>query len=314
MPLFQYDPKLIRIIGSADRRIKSDLRRTAPFMAEKTESWMRHCYGEVALSDYFSHPEAYPMFLLPWLLEETIVPDHDLEFQSNVVYSTLNGFHYIRLIDNLMDGDVTSELELLPVLAYFHSNFQSPYQRYFEFGHPFWSTFASVWLETAEVTCRDGDCQQIGRDDFVQVSAKKTGATKIPVAGVCYKHSREDLLPLWSQFIDTFGCWNQMQNDLFDWRTDLSKNVATYFTSEAKRRKRAEEAEAEWVMREGFDWGINELAAWSSEMRTLGRELQTKLLIAYLDNREAVIAERSVAVAEGFAEWSKLVAVLGHLH
>lgn len=312
--MFQYDPKLIEIIGSADQRIKSELRRAAPFMAEKTEAWMRHCYGEGALSAYFSHPEAYPMFLLPWLLEETIVPDHDLEFQSDVAYSTLNGFHYIRLIDNVMDGDVTSEVELLPILGYFHSNFQSPYHRYFEFGHPFWNTFASVWLETAEVTYRDGSFQEVGRDEFIGVSARKTGATKIPIAAVCHRYSRLGLLTLWSQFVDVFGCWNQMQNDLFDWHRDLTSNVTTYFLAEGKRQKRADDTEAEWVMREGFDWGINELAAWSSEMRALGRELQTKLLIAYLENREAIIAERSVAVAEGFAEWAKLVAVLGRLH
>ena len=53
---------------------------------------------------YFLHPEAFPMVLLPWWLESTIHEPPARGFQRDIVYSSVSGYYFVRMIDDLMDG------------------------------------------------------------------------------------------------------------------------------------------------------------------------------------------------------------------
>lgn len=308
-----YDPELSHIIDTALARLHTVLAEAAPFMAPQIVDWMADTGQEpVEPADRFRHPDSFPMLLLPWWLEATLHPTPDSPFQADLVYSTLNGYLFIRLIDNVMDGHATVEPKLLPALGFFHTQFQIPYQPYFERCHPFWTFFQSIWFASADATVRDASLAEVDSAQFAQIAAHKTCAVKIPLAAVCYYCSRPDLITPWSQFADLFGCWHQMLNDLFDWHRDMEHRTNTYFLTEARRRKRSAESVAGWVIREGFEWGVDTLQSWMDELRALADTLGSPALVAYLDSREALLFERKEQVSAGFQSLMNLAAALQH--
>jgi len=307
-----YDQELSQLINAAISRIDDTLEEAAPFMAGQVSAWMRGL-SRRRPEAYFQHPLGFPMLLVPWWLEKAIHRQPDTAFQGDLVYSTINGYYHVRLIDNLMDGHATVELEMLPALSFFHTQFQAAYQRHFGHRHPFWEFFETVWLQSAEVTMRDASLSDVTREQFVEVAAKKTCAAKIPAAAVCYKYERQDLIGPWAQWLDLFGCWHQMWNDLFTWGRDIKNGTCTYFLSEAERSKVAGQSATEWVIKGGFEWGIRQLQDWMGELKDMASSLDSQDLLAYLDGREAMLLERSGQIANGMRSAARLVDALREL-
>jgi hypothetical protein len=222
----------------------------------------------------------------------------------------VNGYYYIRLLDNLMDGHATVELKLLPAAGFFHTQFQMAYQRYFEHSHPFWDFFARTWFYSAEATLHDAQLERVDEAQFRKVASQKVCAAKIPLAAVCYHSEREDLIEPWSSFLDALGGWHQMWNDVFDWNKDLKYHTRTYFLTEAEQRKRPEEGVAAWVVREGFEWGVSVLQTWMEELKARAKPLNSPDLLVYLDQREAMLARQREEVAVGLRHLSKLAEVM----
>jgi hypothetical protein len=305
-----YDPELKEAIISAVSRIGAEMGQKVPFMAERASAWMGELAGPAQLADYFLHPLAFPMLLLPWWVEKTCRAAPDLPFQSDLAYSTVNGYYYVRLIDNVMDGDVNIDLKLLPALNFFHSQFQAAYQSYFAAGHPFWNDFGKFWLRSGESAMQDASLPEIDQAQFTQIAAKKVCAAKIPVAAVCYRNDRPDLNQPWFRLVDLLGCWHQMLNDLFDWHKDLGHDAPTYFLSEAGRSKAVDESVAAWVVRKGFAWDSDTLGAWMAELKEMGGRLQSPDLWAYLEKREALFLDRQAEVTAGFENMARLLTAL----
>jgi hypothetical protein len=305
-----YDQELSRIIDAALSRLVSRMELSAPLMAEQVSRWMRSLC-QTSPRAYFEHPLGFPMLLFPWWLEKTLQQSPDRDFQTDLVYSTINGYYHIRLIDNLMDGHATVELGLLPALGFFHYQFQAPYQRYFDHQHPFWEHFERVWFQSAEVTIRDASLTDLSEEQFFQVAAKKTCAAQIPIVAVCYRFGREDLIDPWSRFLALFGRWHQMWNDVIGWRSDLKNQNRTFFLSEADRRRDSGEPVLEWVIRGGFDWGIGVCRAWMDELKGLARGLNSKDLQVYLEKREGLLLEHQEQMAYGLQSAVKLLGLLG---
>ena len=91
-------------------------------------------------------------------------------------------------------------------------------------------TSLRVWFHSAEVTMlRRVACQNSIRRSFNEIAAQKTCAAKIPLAAVCYKYGRTDVLPAWSRFLERYGWWGQMLNDTFDWLKDSQNNGRNVF-------------------------------------------------------------------------------------
>jgi hypothetical protein len=305
-----YDTELQDTITAAIARIEARMAEAVPFMAKRIGVWMRGLSGSTQPADYFLHPLAFPMLLLPWWVEKACRSDPDLPFQSDLAYSTLCGYYYIRTIDNAMDGDVDVDLELLPALSFFHSQFQFAYQRYFPASHPFWNSFHDIWWCGAEAAMHDASLRNSSRAQFMQVAAQKVCAAKIPVAGVCHRNGRPDMMDAWFQVVDLLGCWHQMLNDLLDWHKDMGHHNQTYFLSEAGRRRAAGEPVSTWVIREGFAWGCDLLHTWMAELVEMAQRLPSADLLAYLETREAMFSEREAQVQAGFQNMSRLLASL----
>lgn len=304
-----YEPALSRLISAAVSRLQADAAQAAPFLGQQITGWIRQLAGSREPEDYFKHPLAFPALLLPWWLEKSWTDAPDPSMQADLAYSTINGYYYIRLIDNLMDGHATVETGLLPALSFFHTRFQFIYQTYFQAGHPFWNYFQTVWFESAEAALKDASLARIEAAQFEQIAARKVCAARIPLAALCYRSGRTDLIEPWSRFVDLLGCWHQMLNDLLGWHRDLTRQTNTYFLSEAERRRRPDEPVAGWVTREGFSWALAQLENWMTALQQTTLELGSPELVNYLELRQAMLLKQQADVAAGLQHLAAIVAL-----
>jgi len=149
-----YSPALTTLLDQALTRLDDELRSAMPGSAPQIIAWTEQLAGASSRRHYFQHPVAFPSLLLPWwVLHRILTPRQvaDLDMQATLVYSTVNGYYYIRLIDNIMDAHAAVEKQLLPALNFFHTQFQSAYQLFFSAGHPFWPVFRQIWFLSAEM-------------------------------------------------------------------------------------------------------------------------------------------------------------------
>ncbi len=287
------------IVAVALERIRASLERGTPFMAERVRTWMESLRPGHPLEEYWTHPIGFPLLLAPWWLEQTLHRQLDSSFQLELICSAINMYYQLRLTDNIMDGDVPTDRTLLPALGFFHTGFQRPYHRYFGHEHPFWDYFAKVWFHSAEVTMLDSKMSDFDLVQFQQIAGHKTCAATIPLAAVCYRYERTDVLPAWSRFLELYGWWSQMSNDTFGWLKDSQNNAATFFLSESRRRKYPDESVTEWVIREGFEWAMETLETWMAELRALSRDLQNPAIVEHLDMRAAALAKNKSNFSKG---------------
>jgi hypothetical protein len=291
-------------------KMRSKLQKYTPGAGERVWEWVRSLWGGTELEDYWTHPEAFPLLLAPWWLEEKLSRNPVPPLQRDLVFSSMMGYCHIRLIDNVMDGDIATDLNLLPILGFFHTEFEGVYHRLFSNEHPFWESMTTLWLRCAELTMLDGTMKDFDLTQFTEIAAQKTSAAKIPVAAVAHKYGRAELLPPWFRFLERFSCWSQMLNDTFDWLSDSFHHKGTFFLSEAARRKRHDESLLEWVLREGLEWGMDTLETWMRELRIQAKELECPDAVDYLDRRAAKFVQRKAVVTDGLCNLSKLRSIL----
>ncbi len=263
---------------------------------------MRSLAGDAPPERYFLHPRAFPAVLLPWLAEAAIRGRPSRRFQRDVVYSTVAGYYFVRLIDDLMDGEAVAP-SLIPLLIVLHAEFEHAYHRHFPAGDPFWVDLARGSYQAAEAASRDAAEPQITRGWFLASSARKVAGAKIPIAAVCHHSGRPELVAPWSSFVDLLGRWHQMLNDMIGWSRDLQRRTSTYFLFEAAERAGPDGSIAEWVVSEGYAWGMEQLRPWMAELVTTARELDSPGLVRYLEARERALE----------ATWQDLSGEIGSL-
>jgi hypothetical protein len=296
------------VIALAMQRLLDGLQAATPHMAQPVGAWMRALAGGHAPEAYFTHDLAFPTLLLPWWLEQSLGREPAQALQANLAYSSINGYYFIRMIDNVMDGEATVETQLLPALAYFHTEFQTAYQAHFAPAHPFWTLYRKVWFGTADAAIHDARLDSITLEMFNQASAQKVRAALIPVAAVCHTYARADLIEPWSEFVYRMGKWHQMLNDTFDWHKDSRNGNMTYFLSEAQRHKRDGETPTDWIVRTGFETGCDTLRTWMRDAQTLAATLNCPALLHYLADRSTQFERRAQDALAGFAALGKLAA------
>jgi hypothetical protein len=302
-----YNAALDALITQAVERLQGELQRYTPFMAERVYQWMCGLAGDAQPAAYFQHPLAYPIFLLPYWLEKSLHGEVDEAFQGDLIYSSMNIYYFIRLMDNVMDDNAATERQLLPALGFFHTQWQSVYQRHFAVGHPFWTYFQRVWYEAGEITLRDAMLQDIDLDSFINTSGRKVYAARIPCAAVCHRYAQIDVLEVWTPLYERLERWHQMYNDVFGWVGDFQNRTPTYFLSEVQRRKQATEMPADWVAREGFAWASQLLGDWLAELQALATSLNSPELEAYLRFREKLYIKQGEDIQVRLAQLTKLL-------
>ena len=297
-------------VAAALARSRGEALSVAPALGARVWEWMVGLSPSDDPKDYFLHPSAFPMFAVPWWVEMSLGVTPDDATHVELTYSTANGYYYIRLIDDVMDGDAGVDPCLLPALNLFSVEFIRPYQRYFPADHPFWSTFRSIWFKSAEAAMIDARLDTLDERAFRQVAAKKVCAAKLPIAAVLFRNGRADLLEPWSAFVDGLGAWHQMGNDLFDWNKDRLHGQSTYLLSHAVREKGAGESIASWITRAGFAWACNTMETWLAELLQDARSLASPEAEAYLRQRGELFAGRRAGVEGALAKIGRLLDVL----
>lgn len=276
-------------------------------------------------ADYFLQPNSFPLLpLIGWAATSFalhLAPQHaDQQFVADVVYSTSSMYYYIRLLDNVMDGHATTEAQILPAMAFFHTEFQSPYQRYFPPDHPFWLLFRSAWLAGNEAVARELELDSFTRADFESISVAKLSAARIPVAAVAFRANAADRLPAWDAFTVALSRWSQMEDDLFDWHHDLRHGKSSYFLSEARRScgantanapdsAHSEDALSAWIVQIGFDQEIETLRRELFVLRDLAERLHSTDILDYLDCRRAMLDSDSRRIALAFKTLAEIAGI-----
>jgi len=305
-----YPPELQGIVRRAFSRLRRRLEVAVPSLSVYTKRWMQALAADAPPETYFTHPQAFPMVLLPWWLETKVHGVPARAFHGDVVYSTLNGYYFVRMIDDLMDSEHPPGPHVLPSLIVFHTEFQLTYHRHFPHDHPFWQAFTSASFSAAETASLDAGLDAIDREQFLQTSARKLAGAKVPIAAVCHRYGRPELLEPWSELVDLLGRWHQMLNDMRGWHRDLGHGTSTYFLSEASRRRVQTESIAEWAITKGFDWGFAQLDGWMEQLLTAAAEMDCPPLTAYLEYRRRALADERGSLMPSVSALGRLASII----
>jgi len=299
-------------VSAAIEQACSTLQIQAPFLSREVFHWIRQISPDGDPCAHFTHVRMFPILQLPEWLMETLPVKPDMEFQQSLIHSSINGYYYIRLIDDVMDGDRDRKLEvsILPVAGFFCSQFQSFYQVHFPSQHAFWQKFHELWIASCESAAHDASLSTVSWSDFDRFSSRKFAAAGIPLTAACYYYDRLELIAPWVEFTHDFARWSQMVDDVLDWHCDRRDRRATYFLSEGERRKLAGESVDQWVVREGCAWAFEILEQWMGDMRSRAAELGSTGLQAYLGQREVWLQGQKTVMLNGFAAVSGLADIL----
>jgi len=294
-------------------RIGADLGASSPLLANEVLRWIRQISPGGEPAAHFLNVRMFPIIELPDFILESLAVAPNAGFHRSMISSTVHGYYYIRLIDDLVDGDRDLDLErkILPVAGYFLSEFQFGYQKYFPAEHEFWQMFRRLWTASATSSAEDAMQQSVGFSEFERVSSRKFSAAGIPVAATCHHYGRAELAPAWLDLVDGLGRWSQMADDILDWHQDRIIHRATYFLTEGERQRRHDESLEEWVLREGCDWGFNLLNEWMDRLQQSAVELGNPGMKEYLAGRKAWAVEQHAALRKGLAELARLAVILG---
>jgi hypothetical protein len=304
-----YEPDLRALVEDAFSRLDRRLEAAAPTLAPNARAWMRSLSGAAPAETYFLHERAFPMVLLPWWLAAGLEGRPDLAFHGDVVYSTLNGYYFVRMIDDLMDREQPPASAAMPAMIFFHTEFQGSYRPYFRNGHPFWEAFERASFLAAETASADAGVDEIDAAWFTRVSARKIVGAMVPIAAVCHRSERADLVEPWSGFVDLLGCWHQMRNDMLDWYRDLAQGRRTYFLAEAARQAPALSA-AEWVLSDGLPWGVARLDDWMAQLLDTAAGLGCPPLVTYLEGRHRAATQQWDGLAQDLEAIRRLASSL----
>jgi hypothetical protein len=226
------DPLLDRIVTLAAQRFSADLHRDLSTAAMQIERHLRRVPSLTRPTTSLV-PQAFPSLALPYWMTPRAARIDDSEFLADIAYSTFGGYYAIRLTDNITDRDGPAELlALLPTVGYFHWRFLQPYIRHFPHGHDFWQEFHWIWSDHARCTAEDALVRDITEETFYAVSARKFGATRVPLAAVAFRNGFPKLLETWYEFVDALGAFVQFMNDFLDWRHDAEHGINTFLQSE----------------------------------------------------------------------------------
>lgn len=296
-------PTLIR---SAFDTVMAELDRLAPAATDQVRPWLGTLGPSGIPDERFTHRHTFPMLALPWWTEITIRGSVDAAYQRELMASTISGYLFIRLLDDVMDRDPRAVPQLLPLAGLFHTMFERPYHRHFGTESEFWRRFDSAWAESTNAAI--GDAAQPGFDEraFQSIAARKLAAVSIPVTAVCFRYGREDLVSNWIELCALICRHEQLFDDMLDWHRDGESGRPSWFLSEARRR--CPSNPTRWLVEHGLDWAQSQLGRSRADIRVMARSLECTTTEPWLDDRQALIAELVTELEPGMAA----LAMIGH--
>ncbi|HXE63851.1 MAG TPA: hypothetical protein VN519_09945 [Bryobacteraceae bacterium] len=281
MPECLFDADLRKILTGSLARIRAELRQRCPLSAAAAQAWILRQNApdppEISFRRLKSH-----FLLIPWFLELSIRETADPEFQFELVYSSLNAYYFARLLDNVADGQSPGDAALLPMAAFFHYNFQAVYAGWFAPGSLFWKYFGELWIGMADATVSGSRTAVFADGDLEKATARKIAAVKIPVAAVCFRYGREDMLDGWFAFYDAFCCAHELLDDFCDCFSDMAAGRSSYLLSRAVREKLPGETMESYMIRAGLEQGYAAISEWLDEAHRRAEMLASERLVSFV--------------------------------
>lgn len=277
------DPALERHVREAASELERDAIEALPSAGPALVAWMRSLAPGGDVAAYYLHPIAFPMLRFARWLDEDLDGSVDESLQAELVRSTIAGYAFIRLIDDVMDTSPRARPDLLPALAFLHTRFDAPYRRLFGDDPRFWAEHGAIWAASADATIADVHVGELDEDGFLRIAAGKVGAGRLPLLAVARRHGLDAIPARWERVHARMSAWHQMYNDTFDWAEDLARGACTYVLSEGRR---ASESDVPgWFATEGLAWAVSRLDAWMADMQEVASEIRATGLRVYLDAR-----------------------------
>jgi hypothetical protein len=303
-----WSPEFVQIAEQAVGRSLDAWASGSPSLAAHVSTWIARFSDLVEPARYFTQAYSLPVLAFPWWLEKRIRGQADVEFQADLMFSTVSGYYFTRMLDDIMDGHEVPPAAV-PALYSFSKQLVEPYYKYFPAPHSFWREFDRLLMRTVEAASAEVTLQQIDESAFLAVSARKPTAALIPVAAVCFRCERADLLQLWSDFFTLYSRWHQMNDDLVDWRVDHQSGNHTWLLCEAERRRAHDEPVSLWMGREGYEWTRGLMNSWMDDMMAAAHALDTPELTLYLEMRKRAFScyiDRMIGTAAAYARLLQL--------
>lgn len=306
-----YDAELLALVRAGEERLVAALRRDTPALAARLLPWLESLSATGRLADYFTHPRRFPMLLLPWWVAEAAGTRGDRRFHGDVVYSTMSAYYYVRLIDDVVDARGSPGLELLPAAAFLHTECLTPYLSWFAGDSPFWTYYREIWMRATDAAADDVAAPVVDLESFADRAVRRIGPATIPMAAVCLRAGRPDLLEPWSGFVRDLCRVEQLLDDFTDWRHDAERGLGNLLLAEGARRARAGEPVEAWVLRDGLLWALATAREWATALRGRADALGSAAAERHLAGRLALIAEAEAEVGPGVAAYRRLDEAFG---
>jgi hypothetical protein len=292
------DSRFVTLVQLAFKRLRAKLIGSDSVLFENVWPWMTQLSGSSSPEDYYLKPGSAPILFLPWCLELSLTSNPEQDFQTDLIYATVNKYYSVRLLDDVMDGHGIDRC-LLPMLAIWDAEFQATYSRHFPPEHTFWDYFHETLLRAASVTARETMLTHIDRNLFFECSAAKSCGATIALMAVCCRRGRLDVFPAWVRFWNAFASWNQMRDDLRDWYGDSKGGIRSYLLSEGERGKYPKESLEEWFLREGCRWATRSLGELTRQMKDDANYLNSPDMKRYVESRAADLDREIAKITAG---------------
>src|SRR5436190_3566375 len=96
-----WDPEFQQIVSGAVERLSSDIARLAPGFAIPLHTWMAALAGSSNPAGYFLCGRG-SFLSFAWYLERSFRPEIDVQFQSDLAYSSVSAYYFVRLVDDVV--------------------------------------------------------------------------------------------------------------------------------------------------------------------------------------------------------------------
>jgi hypothetical protein len=265
------------LITAAVVRMRVDLLGyNAVYLAEEVSNWQKKLVGTQSVEDFLCGESTYPALMIPWWLAHSLYGQVDINFHTNLVYAFVNGY-YAMCLTNTADYP-----HLSPALHFFHTKFNEMYQPYFPADHAFWRFHSTVWVQYGESVLH-------GHSNDVDV---RVALTKIAVVAVCFRHQHQSLMASWIKLTDAFGMWEQALEELLNWQQYEQRQIKTWFLDAAAQLGQPGESTADWVERQGIEWGFQRVEQKLDKIMEEVTSLKSEGILHYLTCRKNMLRQQ----------------------
>ena len=296
--------------GAVDR-LKQTFSTHSPALWLEVRAWMRTLSPAPAAHRYFTTDWGYPLLELPRFVATARGVRPNRRFERDLAYASVCGYYCIRLVDDELDGETRGAGQRALFSALLANEFPRAFMPYFGANTRFFRELTRDWVGCFDVTLRDARLPDIDLATFCAISARKTGAARIPMRAAVLFYGDGARLQRWLTLVERLGRFVQMADDVLDWSTDLDRGEgSTYFLCEGRRRKRRRESLPEWVLREGLGWAEQLCDGWLNELAELAAALDAQAFSELIGRRRQKLAGNLQAMRRVLATSLELAPLL----